>query len=102
MQIGIKHAIGFICHPAQHASHTRRYRQCNPVVGPCVAILSYFPLLLLAALLLLFFFFLPEKFHNTHVSHLLSCCHNQRSVLSIFSDQPAFSVLMPITACGKR
>lgn len=42
-----------------------------------------------------FGFFLPEKFYNTHVSHLLSC-HNQRCVLSLFSDQPAFSALMPI------
>lgn len=94
MQIGIKHAIGFVCHPAQHTRCTRRYKQCNPVVGLCVAILSYFPLLLLAALFLAFF--LPKKFQNTHVSHLLSCCHNQRCVLSLFSDQPAFSALMPI------
>lgn len=39
---------------------------------------------------------------NTHVSHLLSCCYNQRCVLSFFSDQPAFSVFMPIAARSKH
>lgn len=95
----MQQAIGFVCHPVQHTICTRQYKQCNPVVGPCVAILSYFPLLLLAALFLVF---LPEKFHNTHLSHLLSYCHNQGCVLSIFGDQPAFSVLTPFTGCGKR
>lgn len=49
-----------------------------------------------------FSFFLPERFHNIRLSHLLSYYHNQGCVLSIFGDQPAFSVLTPFTACGKR
>lgn len=93
----MQQAIGLVCHPVQHAICTRRYKQCNPVVGPCVAILSYFPLLPLTASFLVF---LPEKFHSTHLSHLLSYCHNQGCVFSIFGDQPAFSVLTPFTACG--